>query len=210
MEVSSHALALQRVDGDRFAAAMFTNLTRDHLDFHADMEAYFLAKRRLFEMLEAAAPALINLDDPTRRALVETGGRPVTYGLNRAGRRHARDGVVLAPGAGVRRAHAARHGSREVGAGRPAERLQHPRGGVAGIALDLPLDAIERGIASLAGVPGRFEVVSAPPTESPSWSTTPTPTTRSGTCSRPPGRWPAAGSSRCSAAAAIAIAPSAR
>jgi UDP-N-acetylmuramyl tripeptide synthase len=56
MEVSSHALALKRVDGLRFAAAVFTNLTRDHLDFHADMEAYFAAKRRLFEMLPADVP----------------------------------------------------------------------------------------------------------------------------------------------------------
>ena len=51
MEVSSHALSLRRVDGMTFAAGVFTNLTRDHLDFHADMEAYFQAKRRLFEML---------------------------------------------------------------------------------------------------------------------------------------------------------------
>src|SRR5262249_19797630 len=64
MEVSSHALELRRADGIRFAAGVFTNLTRDHLDFHPDMEAYFQAKRRLFEMLPAGAPSLINLDDP--------------------------------------------------------------------------------------------------------------------------------------------------
>src|SRR5262245_13382874 len=64
MEVSSHALALKRVDGIRFAAGVFTNLTRDHLDFHEDMENYFLAKRRLFEMLPEGAPGIINLDDP--------------------------------------------------------------------------------------------------------------------------------------------------
>ena len=51
MEVSSHALALRRADHLRFAAAIFTNLTRDHLDFHRDMEDYFIAKRRLFELL---------------------------------------------------------------------------------------------------------------------------------------------------------------
>ena len=50
MEVSSHALSLRRVDGIQFAARVFTNLTRDHLDFHSDMEDYFAAKRRLFEM----------------------------------------------------------------------------------------------------------------------------------------------------------------
>ena len=48
MEVSSHALAMRRVDGIRFAAGVFTNLTRDHLDFHQDMESYFAAKRRLW------------------------------------------------------------------------------------------------------------------------------------------------------------------
>ena len=58
MEVSSHALSLRRVDGITFAAGVFTNLTRDHLDFHADMDAYFQAKRRLFEMLPRDAPSL--------------------------------------------------------------------------------------------------------------------------------------------------------
>jgi UDP-N-acetylmuramoyl-L-alanyl-D-glutamate--2,6-diaminopimelate ligase len=62
MEVSSHALSLNRVDGIRFAVGAFTNLTQDHLDFHADMEDYFLAKRRLFE--GARAERLVtNLDD---------------------------------------------------------------------------------------------------------------------------------------------------
>jgi UDP-N-acetylmuramoyl-L-alanyl-D-glutamate--2,6-diaminopimelate ligase len=63
MEVSSHALSLNRVDGIRFAVGAFTNLTQDHLDFHAGMEDYFLAKRRLFE--GARAERLVtNLDDP--------------------------------------------------------------------------------------------------------------------------------------------------
>src|SRR6185312_5160567 len=64
MEVSSHALVLHRVASVRFAAAIFTNLTRDHLDFHRDMQQYFEAKRRLFEMLPAGAPAIVNVDDP--------------------------------------------------------------------------------------------------------------------------------------------------
>ena len=63
LEVSSHALRLNRVDGVRFAVAAFTNLTQDHLDFHTDMEDYFLAKRRLFEG-DRADRAVINLDDP--------------------------------------------------------------------------------------------------------------------------------------------------
>src|SRR4029077_15181069 len=83
MEVSSHALSLRRVDGTTFAAGVFTNLTRDHLDFHVDMEDYFQAKRRLFEMLPAAAPAIVNVDDPRGPGLAETSPHPVTYGVSR-------------------------------------------------------------------------------------------------------------------------------
>ena len=70
MEVSSHALVLHRADGIHFAVTLFTNLTQDHLDFHADMDDYFLAKRRLFE-LAADAPAVVNVDDPYGRRLAE-------------------------------------------------------------------------------------------------------------------------------------------
>jgi UDP-N-acetylmuramoylalanine-D-glutamate ligase len=71
MEVSSHALALGRVYGLRFHTALFTNLTRDHLDFHGTMEEYFAAKRLLFEGCGAPPPrfAGINLDDPRGREL---------------------------------------------------------------------------------------------------------------------------------------------
>jgi UDP-N-acetylmuramoyl-L-alanyl-D-glutamate--2,6-diaminopimelate ligase len=68
MEVSSHALDLHRVDGTRFAAATFTNLSRDHLDFHRTMQAYFEAKARLFTP-ELAERAVVNLDDPYGRLL---------------------------------------------------------------------------------------------------------------------------------------------
>ncbi len=70
MEVSSHALALSRVAGVRFAVGVFTNLTQDHLDFHPTMEDYFQAKRRLFTEC-AARTAVINLDDPYGRRLAE-------------------------------------------------------------------------------------------------------------------------------------------
>jgi UDP-N-acetylmuramoyl-L-alanyl-D-glutamate--2,6-diaminopimelate ligase len=65
MEVSSHALALERTVGVRFAVAVFTNLTQDHLDFHLDMEQYFLAKRELFSSPERGSPhaAVLNVDD---------------------------------------------------------------------------------------------------------------------------------------------------
>lgn len=64
MEVSSHGLALDRVAGIRFAGAIFTNLTQDHLDFHPTMEAYAAAKKKLFDGLGAEAVAIVNGDDP--------------------------------------------------------------------------------------------------------------------------------------------------
>jgi UDP-N-acetylmuramoyl-L-alanyl-D-glutamate--2,6-diaminopimelate ligase len=67
MEVSSHALALHRAEAVRFEAALFTNLTQDHLDFHADMEDYFRAKRLLFEMEPQSA--IVNVDDEYGRRL---------------------------------------------------------------------------------------------------------------------------------------------
>src|SRR5262249_2117386 len=83
MEVSSHALSLCRVDGIEFSAAVFTNLTRDHLDFHVDMDTYFKGKRGLFDMLPANRPSIINVDDPRGLGLAEGVSRPVTYAINR-------------------------------------------------------------------------------------------------------------------------------
>jgi UDP-N-acetylmuramoyl-L-alanyl-D-glutamate--2,6-diaminopimelate ligase len=69
MEVSSHALVLHRADAIDFNVRIFTNLTQDHLDFHADMEDYFLAKRRLFE--GGSGVRIVNIDDPYGRRLAE-------------------------------------------------------------------------------------------------------------------------------------------
>jgi len=69
MEASSHALALHRCDAIHFDVALFTNLTQDHLDFHADMDEYFAAKRLLFEM--GPKTAIVNVDDPYGRRLAE-------------------------------------------------------------------------------------------------------------------------------------------
>ncbi len=84
MEVSSHALALRRTDCVRFAAAIFTNLTRDHLDFHKGMEDYFQAKRLLFLPQAAARPgvAVVNVDDRYGRRLVAELGEVVTYAID--------------------------------------------------------------------------------------------------------------------------------
>ncbi|WP_327147577.1 UDP-N-acetylmuramoyl-L-alanyl-D-glutamate--2,6-diaminopimelate ligase [Nocardia sp. NBC_01329] len=79
MEVSSHALALGRVDGVRFAVGAFTNLSQDHLDFHADFEDYFAAKRRLFEPESpvAARTAVVCVDDAWGRRLADGLDAPI-------------------------------------------------------------------------------------------------------------------------------------
>ena len=160
MEVSSHALAQRRVDETRFAAGVFTNLTRDHLDFHGDMESYFSAKRRLFDMLGPDGAAVLNIDDPRGASLVGQAGRTLTYAVDRPAdicpsrltqslRGLAFEAASPAGPIQVR--------SRLVG--RPnAYNVLAAIG--AALACGLPIDAIERGLAGLEGVPGRFQVVS--------------------------------------------------
>lgn len=82
MEVSSHALAQDRVWGCRFAAALFTNLTQDHLDYHEDMSAYYAAKARLFTTYQPGV-AILNRDDPAGEKLLRDTQAPViTYGFS--------------------------------------------------------------------------------------------------------------------------------
>jgi UDP-N-acetylmuramoyl-L-alanyl-D-glutamate--2,6-diaminopimelate ligase len=80
MEVSSHGLDQHRVDGVRYAAAVFTNLSQDHLDYHASMEEYFQAKARLFTPAMSDR-AVVNLDDEQGRRLVASGLPTITYGV---------------------------------------------------------------------------------------------------------------------------------
>jgi UDP-N-acetylmuramoyl-L-alanyl-D-glutamate--2,6-diaminopimelate ligase len=160
MEVSSHALSLKRVDGMRFAAGVFTNLTRDHLDFHEDMEAYFAAKRRLFEMLPPDAPAVINLDDPRGASLVEISKTPITYAIN--ARADVTPGPIDMTLAGLRTTVSTPQGPIAITSslvGRP--NVYNILAATAtAAALNIPKEAIARGVATLSGVPGRFEVVS--------------------------------------------------
>ncbi|MBM3781950.1 MAG: UDP-N-acetylmuramoyl-L-alanyl-D-glutamate--2,6-diaminopimelate ligase [Acidobacteria bacterium] len=162
MEVSSHALALRRVDGMRFAAGVFTNLTRDHLDFHGDMEAYFAAKRRLFEMLDAEAPGVINMDDPRGSQLMAACPRHVTYGITQAADVMPTDLAMSLTG--LRCTLQTPVGAIYVQSslvGRP--NVYNILAATAtAVALGISPEAIARGIASLPGVPGRFEVVSSP------------------------------------------------
>ncbi|HEX6465225.1 MAG TPA: UDP-N-acetylmuramoyl-L-alanyl-D-glutamate--2,6-diaminopimelate ligase, partial [Vicinamibacterales bacterium] len=160
MEVSSHALALRRVDRLRFAAGVFTNLTRDHLDFHGDMESYFAAKRRLFELLPDGAVGVINLDDRRGPDLVATARRPVTYAIDAAA--DVRPGPLSFSLAGLSFEARTPRGTVHVRSslvGRP-NAYNILAACAAAMALDLPFSAIEGGITSLEHVPGRFQVVS--------------------------------------------------
>jgi len=161
MEVSSHALVLHRVANMRFAAAIFTNLTRDHLDFHGDMTQYFAAKRRLFEMLPAGAPAIVNVDDPRGLELAGALPRVVTFGIDRPA--NVRATAIQSSLEGLAFTAETPRGAIDMRSplvGRP--NVYNILGVVAtGIALDLPIAAIEQGIARLERVPGRFQIVSA-------------------------------------------------
>ena len=87
MEVSSHSLDQERVRGVRFAVAVFTNLTQDHLDYHGTMANYAQAKARLFAQLEPGTTAVLNLDDPAMAVMadaVPSGVRTLTFGLSPA------------------------------------------------------------------------------------------------------------------------------
>jgi UDP-N-acetylmuramoyl-L-alanyl-D-glutamate--2,6-diaminopimelate ligase len=156
MEVSSHALALHRVDGIRFDVAVFTNLGRDHLDFHGTPEAYFQAKATLFTPA-TCRQAVLNLDDVRGRLLRDTlrtqGTVPVTgYSLADAAGLHLGPdgssfrwrGTTLATGL------PGRHNVSNALAVAEAAR-----------ALGVGADAIAEGLASAGAVPGRFERVDA-------------------------------------------------
>jgi UDP-N-acetylmuramoyl-L-alanyl-D-glutamate--2,6-diaminopimelate ligase len=161
MEVTSHALALHRVEGVRFAAAAFTNLSQDHLDFHTDMEDYFAAKRSLFVPSRVRAGAT-NLDDPYGRKLIDVSDvEMISFGT--------------APDADVHpeRVRAGPWGQEFV-AITPAGDLKistsligafNQSNCLAAIAVaqqaGIAADAIESGLAAVRGVPGRFEAVDA-------------------------------------------------
>jgi UDP-N-acetylmuramoyl-L-alanyl-D-glutamate--2,6-diaminopimelate ligase len=153
MEVSSHALALHRADAIHFEVTIFTNLTQDHLDFHADMEDYFLAKRKLFEM--GPKTAIINVDDPYGRRLAEefecltfsAEGAPADYS--------ARD--VSFDAGGARFAV----GEMELRTGMPGHfNVANALGAFAAAeAMGVGPEIAAAGLARAARVPGRFEPI---------------------------------------------------
>ncbi len=161
MEVSSHALVMGRVDGVVFDVAVFTNLGRDHLDFHADMEDYFAAKSTLFTP-ERARLGLVNLDDEYGRRLRDDAEIPIRgYGLTDESADWRAVDVELGPD-GARFTVVAPDGRRFPG-GVPIAGEFNVSNALAAIAasgeLGLDAEAIAAAMASAGGVPGRLERV---------------------------------------------------
>lgn len=162
MEVSSHALSLERVGGCVFDVAVFTNLTQDHLDYHLTMERYFEAKARLFtDFVDEGKTAVINMDDPkgedlSKRAL----GRVIGYGIKCRGietniyPKDIKLGVE-----GIEGTLATPSGEIKIKSSLIGEfnlyNILAAAG--AGVGLGLPVDVVERGITALKNVPGRLE-----------------------------------------------------
>jgi UDP-N-acetylmuramoyl-L-alanyl-D-glutamate--2,6-diaminopimelate ligase len=156
MEATSHGSELHRLDGVRFAALAFTNLGRDHLDFHGTMERYFAAKRRLF--VDGRPPSAVNLDDAWGRRLAEElrGQTPlVTFGLSPGAELRA-EALELTP-----------HGCRFRAGGIELHSRLRGRFNVSNVLAAVAVarllgaddDAIAGGVESLTGVPGRLEPV---------------------------------------------------
>jgi len=163
MEVSSHALDLGRVFGLHFHTAVFTNLTRDHLDYHGTMEDYFAAKKLLFDGSGGPPPryAVINRDDEwgLRTTTTDSATEVLWYGLGKDAMLRARH--VRYSGSGLRL---------EVALGKTRFDIASPLTGRfnvynilaacgAAMTYQLPPEIIAAGIAGCKGVPGRFESV---------------------------------------------------
>jgi UDP-N-acetylmuramoyl-L-alanyl-D-glutamate--2,6-diaminopimelate ligase len=163
VEASSHALALDRLEGCRFDVTVFTNLTRDHLDFHEDMESYFAAKRGLFSLRKPGACAVINTDDPYGARLAREVTAPVVTFSARGAAAGVRAEEIRCDLAGTRLEVAHASGRFAVASallGRfNAENLL--AASAAGLALSMSGVEIAEGLASVRRVPGRLEPVEA-------------------------------------------------
>ena len=163
MEVSSHALHQSRVHGIDFSAAVFTNLTQDHLDYHGSMDEYFRAKRLLFAELGADAPAVINADDSWGQVLAsERSGALITYGFRPGSTVMVLDSAVTLDGTII--TVSVDGASVEVRSGLVGTFNVYNT--VAAFStcygLGIPLEAIVSGIGQVSAVRGRFERIRSP------------------------------------------------
>jgi len=160
MEVSSHALELHRVTGIEFRVTVFTNLSGEHLDYHQSMEKYFLAKKKLFLLPAEKRIAVINSDDPWGQKLsshlpagVITFGTEPNAMIRAESFAFSKNGIT----ADIRYP-AGKTSVQSALLGRP--NLYNIMAATAcALTLNIPIHAIKEGVASLRGVPGRFEKI---------------------------------------------------
>jgi UDP-N-acetylmuramoyl-L-alanyl-D-glutamate--2,6-diaminopimelate ligase len=157
MEATSHGSELHRLDGVRFSALVFTNLGRDHLDFHGTLERYYDAKRRLF--VEERPPAAVNVGDEHGRRLADElrtlGHAPLTFGWPE-GADVRPDQLELSPSGARLRVSGLELRTHLLG----RFNVENVLGAVAAARLlELPDEAIAGGVEAVGGIPGRFEAV---------------------------------------------------
>ncbi len=163
MEVSSHALDQRRVDGLTFENVVFTNLSREHMEYHPDMEAYRRAKLRAVDLLRPGGGCVVNADEPAWRDLDPGPGERVTYGL--AADVDVRAEEVRADEGGSRFRLAASGGTAEVRLPLPGRFNVHNALAAAAVGLREGLDpgAVAERLAATPQIPGRMEVLRRSP-----------------------------------------------
>lgn len=166
MEVSSHALALQRVAAIPYDVAVFTNLSQDHLDFHADMEDYFQVKKSLFTSLgqdwsRPAPPyAVLNIDDPRSHEILADLRVPyITYGFSEDAHVRATDLEFSPEGSRFSVNTPVGDASVHLGLAGAFNVLNALAAIGVGLARRIDLDEAVGALAALEGIPGRFELV---------------------------------------------------
>lgn len=158
MEVSSHALSLHRVDRMIFQVGLFTNLTRDHMDFHKDEEEYFQAKALLFKLLDEKGSAVVNNDDAWGRRLMKMVDRQIiSFGFSEGSQVRVREWQLADPGMVIRLDTPM--GSMVINSRLISEfNVQNIMAAAAvGLAFHVDLPTIKHGLENVSAVPGRFE-----------------------------------------------------
>ena len=163
MEVSSHALDQGRVAGLRFDAAVFTNLTRDHLDYHGTLEQYLAAKRSLVDLLRAGGVAISNADDPAWGGLAEAAPRALTFGAAAAADVRFSDVRLDATGASFTLSTTAGHASARIPLLGEFNVQNATAAAAACLALDFGLDDVAAALGTVPQVPGRLERIASEP-----------------------------------------------
>jgi UDP-N-acetylmuramoyl-L-alanyl-D-glutamate--2,6-diaminopimelate ligase len=163
MEVSSHSLDQRRIDGLSFDAAVFTNLTRDHLDYHLTMDAYFEAKARLMDYLKPDGAAVINVDDSNWSRLANS-RRKILFGMSARADVRATEVKFFRSGSEWNLTH----DGKKVDVTLPLIGDVNVHNALAaaavGIKFGLSLERIASALVDLPQVPGRLEVISKDPT----------------------------------------------